>query len=236
MKFAYFGYRKWAEEILRKLELTDLGVDAFTIPQTEYSSLNFREKKIGVFNPKEVGSLDLEPYEALLFYGWSWMIPEDIVKEKDCVCLHPSPLPKYRGGSPLQHQIINGEDKSAVTLFKMGEKLDDGPIYYQKPFSLEGRLSDVFDRIVDVGSSMTINLLDNFENNNIETYQQNEAESTTYKRRRKSESELTSEMLKNMGSRQIHDFIRALQDPYPNAYIVGKDNRKIYLTDSKLEE
>ena len=48
--------------------------------------------------------------------------------------LHPSPLPKYRGGSPIQNQIINGESKSAVTLFKINNKIDQGDIIYQKEF------------------------------------------------------------------------------------------------------
>ena len=38
--------------------------------------------------------------------------------------VHPSLLPKYRGGSPMQHQIINGEKESAVTLFYMDEGID----------------------------------------------------------------------------------------------------------------
>ena len=65
--------------------------------------------------------------------------------------LHPSPLPKYRGGSPIQNQIINGEKNSAVTLFKMTRNLDDGDIYKQIPFSLKGSLDDIFNRIIKLG-------------------------------------------------------------------------------------
>lgn len=68
-----------------------------------------------------------------------------------CICLHPSPLPRYRGGSPIQNQIINGEVESAVTYFKMNNEIDAGPIIWQQNFSLDGDLKDVFSRISETG-------------------------------------------------------------------------------------
>ena len=46
--------------------------------------------------------------------------------------LHPSALPKFRGGSPIQNQIIRNIKNSKVTLFKMNEKIDAGPIILSK--------------------------------------------------------------------------------------------------------
>ena len=63
--------------------------------------------------------------DIILWYGWSSIIPPNIVNNYDCICLHPSPLPKYRGGTPIQNQIINGEKMSAVTIFKMKEGIDN---------------------------------------------------------------------------------------------------------------
>ena len=48
--------------------------------------------------------------------------------------LHPSPLPKFRGGSPIQNQIIRGKKISAVTIFKINKIIDGGDIYFQKNF------------------------------------------------------------------------------------------------------
>lgn len=45
--------------------------------------------------------------------------------------LHPSLLPKYRGATPIQSAILNGEKETGVTLFKMNEKMDEGPIISQ---------------------------------------------------------------------------------------------------------
>lgn len=236
MKFAYFGYRSWAEEILRSLEDSEFEIDAFTIPDTEYKNNNFRGSEMRVFNPKEIVDLNLDEYDALLFYGWSWIIKQDIVDNKTCVCLHPSPLPKYRGGSPIQHQIIAGEDESAVSLFKMGKELDDGPIYYQESFSLKGRLTDIFGRMVEVGSELTGKLLRDFVEGKENPVEQDQRLATSYKRRKPEESELSVDKLKDMTGRQIYDFIRALEDPYPNAYIVGKDGKKVLLKLADFED
>jgi methionyl-tRNA formyltransferase len=48
------------------------------------------------------------------------------------VCFHPSLLPKYRGGSAINWQIINGETMGGVTLFRPDDGIDEGPIYLQK--------------------------------------------------------------------------------------------------------
>jgi methionyl-tRNA formyltransferase len=48
------------------------------------------------------------------------------------VCFHPSLLPKYRGGSAINWQIINGETTGGVTVFRPDDGIDEGPIYLQK--------------------------------------------------------------------------------------------------------
>ena len=47
--------------------------------------------------------------DIVLFYGWSWKVSEKLINKFDCLMLHPSPLPKYRGGSPIQNQIRSCE-------------------------------------------------------------------------------------------------------------------------------
>jgi len=228
MKFAYFGYRSWSEDILKNLKNEEWDIDSFAIPNSEYKSPD------KIINPKKIQDLDFSDYKSLFFYGWSWIVPEKIINETECVCLHPSPLPKYRGGSPLQHQIINGEDYGAVSLFKMDSGLDTGPIYYQEKISLKGSLENIFGEIIKVGTNLTRDLLTDFKNNDVKTYAQNESLATTYQRRKPEESELTYEKMKNMNSRQLNDFIRALQDPYPNPFIICNDGKKVYLKKSDL--
>ena len=64
---------------------------------TCHNSENFAKKALK-YNPTYI-----------LFYGWSKIIDNKIINDFECIMLHPSPLPKYRGGSPIQNQIINGD-------------------------------------------------------------------------------------------------------------------------------
>jgi methionyl-tRNA formyltransferase len=244
MKFAYFGYRKWAFDITEKLFQKGEQFDMFTIHNTEYPNEAMNPlvldsdvaiiSSIQIINPKDVGQMNLKDYSALFFYGWSWLVPKNVTDNFHCVCCHPSPLPRYRGGTPMQHQIINGEEESAVTLFRMNQEMDSGDIYYQKSFSLEGNLNEIYSKVSEVSAELTLNLLNDFRKGTVKLYPQ-EGTPTIYKRRTPEMSEIKISDLETMTSKQIHDKIRALQSPYPNAYIKDKDGKKVYLLDSRTE-
>ena len=114
MKIIYYGYRNWAIDIFNKIEIEN----KYLITHKDYSIIEY-----------------VKP-DVVFFIGWSHIIPQSIVDNYKCICLHPSPLPKYRGGTPIQHQIINGELESAVTLFIMDKGIDTGDIVYQSKFNL----------------------------------------------------------------------------------------------------
>ena len=109
MKIYCVGYRSWALQIYENLKKTTK--HKFKLLKKKKISL----KEISTFNP-----------DYILFYGWSNKIPINIINKYFCVMLHPSPLPKFRGGKPLQNQIIRNIKSSKITLFKMEKKLDAG--------------------------------------------------------------------------------------------------------------
>ena len=104
MKILCVGYRDWAIKIYKNLNLNKKKKIYFHCTR---SGLN---KKISKLSPN-----------IILFYGWSWKIEEKIFSNFNCFMLHPSPLPKFRGGSPIQNQIIRGKKISAVTIFKINK-------------------------------------------------------------------------------------------------------------------
>ena len=155
------GYRDWAYDLF-------VNVDRCVIDNCVY------------VDDKDMLDTMIDEYEPkfIFFIGWSWIIKDDIINNYPCICLHPSPLPKYRGGSPMQHQIINGEKTSAVTLFEMDEGIDTGDILFQKKFSLDGDLDDIYRRVSDIGTDGVIEILEDGYQNQIK---QNEEEATFYK-------------------------------------------------------
>ena len=175
----------------------------------------------------------LRKYDAIFFVGWSWIVDCKILKSIPCICLHPSPLPKYRGGSPLQHQIINGEDTSAVTLFIMDEKLDHGPIMWQEEFSLSGNLSDIFTRITSLGIRGIRAICEDLDFN--KCVEQDHEEATFFARRKPPASEIKLEDFTAYTAESIYNKVRALQDPYPNAYVTCKDGTKLFIKEAGHE-
>ena len=205
----FCGYRDWAKNIYRSLAISH------DIELCESQS------KLNSLNPKD--------YDIIFFAGWSDIVSDDWTNNASCVCLHPSPLPKYRGGSPIQNQIIAGEKWSAVTLFQMNNKLDQGNIIKQNIFSLHGSLDDIFSRI----ETLAISMIDDIINSNyFSSYKQNEDEATYCKRRTPDMSKIETEDFKNFTAEEIYNKIRCLQNPYPLPYVVCKNNTKLYILEA----
>jgi len=208
------GYRDWSYKLYSKLESYDY--DVVYIDNKDFLEIAIKE---------------IQP-EMIFFIGWSWIVKKDIIKNYKCICLHPSPMPKYRGGSPIQHQIINGETESAVTLFKMDNGIDTGDILYQESFSLDGDLKDIFNKIVEIGFNGVCKILEG----EIKPIKQNNKHATFYKRRTQDMSEINVNDFINYTAKEIHNKVRALQNPYPNAFIKCKDNTKLFITHTNLGE
>ena len=65
---------------------------------------------------------------------------------------------------------------------------------------------------------------------------QNNSIATAYKRRTPGQSEIKFEDFKSKTAKQLHNFVRALQEPYPNAFVVCKGGAKLYILKTRAEE
>lgn len=218
------SYREWSDSICKEIQYKFKNDDVvFTLCNTS--------KKFSYLISKN-------NYDLIFFLGWSSIISNEVVEKNLCICLHPSMLPKYRGGSPIQHQIISGETTSAVTLFVMDQGIDTGPILFQENFSIENcELNDIFESIISLGIQGCSKIIkDLIEGISLNPIHQNNSESSFFKRRTNDMSEITIEDFSKYSAKEIYNKIRALQDPYPNAFIRCKDNTILYLIKSKHGE
>jgi methionyl-tRNA formyltransferase len=98
---------------------------------------------IPVFQPKNLSELPSQflAFNPQLFVvaAYGKIIPSKILQiaQYGAINIHPSLLPKYRGSTPIQTTLLNGDQTSGVTFIKMDEKMDHGPILHQIPFTLE---------------------------------------------------------------------------------------------------
>jgi len=216
MKIACIGYRVWALNIYDYLaKETD---DIYLIFR---SKSQYNEEILRAFKP-----------DLVLFYGWSWTVNETLLNDFICLMLHPSALPKYRGGSPIQNQIIAGEKKSKVSIFTMNNQIDAGDLVGQEDISLEGSLDSIFKQIEIAGIQLTLQII----SNGLNPKPQNHSEATYFKRLTNENSEITLEELTGKSADFLLNKIRMLADPYPNAFFKTSDGKKLVILDVRIEE
>ncbi len=211
MRILFCGYRTWA---IRAYNLLGRVFDFASSPEELEEKTSNRH------------------YDIIFFVGWSWMIKKELIQSSKCICMHPSPLPKYRGGSPIQNQIINGEKESAVTFFIMDEKMDHGNILWQEKLSLSGNLDCIFRDMSSLTRSGITHIL-NSPNN--EGKEQDHNEATIYKRRKPEDSEIKPEDFYASTAEELYNKIRCLQGPYPKPFIKCKDGTTLYITGAKCD-
>jgi methionyl-tRNA formyltransferase len=201
MVYLFCGYRDWSIKLYEKL----------TLEYDNFVFINSPKKLTYSFIKK------IDP-EFIFFPDWSWIIPKKITDNYKCICFHESNLPKFRGGSPLQNQIIRGIDKTKSTAFIMSGGLDEGKIILQKELSLKGSLNEIFKRMIINDYTMIKKIIDGKYK-----LKNQKGMPTKFKRRNELQSELTN---LDYSKKYLYNFIRMLDDPYPNAFIqIGK--RKI---------
>ncbi|OMH39836.1 methionyl-tRNA formyltransferase [Desulfurobacterium indicum] len=96
------------------------------------------------------------------------------------VNVHASLLPKYRGASPIQSALLNGEDKTGVTIMRITEKLDSGDIYIQEetPISIDDTAQTLHDRLAVMGGSLLVRALPLIASGKLKPVPQNDSEAT----------------------------------------------------------
>ena len=215
MRVVCVGYREWALNIYSRIQ-------RFT---------NHEVVIIKAQNDFDFSSLEMLKPEFVLLYGWSWKIPSGFISTHKCLMLHPSDLPKYRGGSPIQNQILNGILDSKVSIFQCTDEIDAGPILAQRPLSLRGELSEIIDRIEHGGFEATLDIL----KGEYKISKQDKEDVSYYQRRTPSQSEITLDELKTANAVDIYNKVRCLQDPYPNAFIKMSDGSKLFLKSVSID-
>jgi len=160
--------------------------------------------------------------DLILVLGWYYMIPEKIRMSAKYGAwgIHASLLPRYAGNAPLVWAIVNGEKRTGVTLFKLGNGVDDGDIILQRafPIAFKDTISNVYEKATIYSKEMIVGVLDNIQN--ITFTPQDKTKIEVYPPRTHRDGVID---LKKYAV-EIYNYIRAQTKPYPGAfsYINGK--------------
>lgn len=160
--------------------------------------------------------------------GFPYILKKKLIKKPhygffNC---HAGKLPKYRGGSPLNWQIINNEKKFGLSVIKINTGIDSGNIFYKKDFLLKKRY-DINNLHKIANKQFPIMVKKSLEKiiSGQKGLKQNKMRAKYFKQRSSSDSEIK---INQISYKQIKLMIRALKKPYPCAYFWFK-NRKIII-------
>jgi len=175
---------------------------------------------------------DIKP-EYIFFPHWSWIIPEKIYRNFECVVFHMTDLPYGRGGSPLQNLIINKIYNTKISAIKVKQGLDTGEIYLKEDFNIAlGSAEEIFQKLSEI---IFFKLIPYILENNPVTYKQT-GEIVTFNRRKPEESNIINANLLKL--EDLYDFIRMLDaEGYPKAYIkTGKFKIELFEAHKKSDK
>ena len=200
MKLVFLAYRSWAIAACKK---------AFPLAEKKFKDIKILK------DPKELeGVKD----SVVLGAGWSWIISEDVISDNRVIALvHPSDLPNYAGGSPIQHQIIDGIEKTTACLFKVTEDLDAGAVFLKSPLSLEGGISDIFDDLEKVTTELFCRFIETYPK--ISETSQEKTSLKIKKRLSPEDSRLKKSDFRDKNTKELYNLMRCREDPYPNVFI-----------------
>lgn len=125
------------------------------------------EHQIPVLQPHKLSEIAARiealdsPLGVLVSFGK--IIPQSIIDlfTPGIINIHPSLLPKYRGPSPIESAIVNGDQETGVSLIQLTAQMDAGPIYAYSPLELTGRETkpELYDTLGSMGTTMLLQLL-----------------------------------------------------------------------------
>lgn len=150
------------------------------------------QNKINCLSPQKLDSdfsshLTPETYNLFLVASYGKIIPKNIIDmpKFGTLNIHPSLLPKYRGPSPVQAQILNDEKNVGVTIMLMDEQIDHGPIISQKTLEIPAwpvKLEELKKILAKASADLFAGILNDWMAGKIEPKEQNHTEATFTKK------------------------------------------------------
>ena len=141
---------------------------------------------IPVFQPDKIKNdyeriLEVKP-DIIITCAYGQIIPKVLLDlpRLGCINVHASLLPKLRGGAPLHHAIIDGLDKTGITIMYMDEAMDTGDIISMISYDIKSSdtTEDIHDTLMELGAKLLIDTLPSIVTGTNRRIKQNEMEAT----------------------------------------------------------
>lgn len=227
MKIVYFGNGPRGLKCLETLIEAKENIVAVVGHPGEKSSVVEYAEHVGLptFQPTNVNNSEfiekLKRFQGQLFIlsGYNQILKPKIINlpEKGCINLHGGKLPEYRGTAPINWQIINGEKIGGCCILYVDEGIDTGPIIVQKSYKIsENDTSiDIVKKQLKLFPTMLLEVVKKIKEGTAKAVPQDKEKGCYYTRRYPRDGIINWE---TMTAQQVYNLVRALVDPYPNAF------------------
>lgn len=184
--------------------------------------LNFKDKS-------DVEALAALKPDVLVVAAYGLILPQSVldVPKYMPMNVHASLLPKYRGASPIQSALLDGEFVTGITIMKVEPELDSGPILLQKSLRIaeNDHAGIIHDELANMGAKAIVEALDRLKKGRLVAISQDDSKATYAQKLGKKDGLLDW----NRPATEIHNRIRAMF-PWPGAYFFWeRDGKKIRL-------
>lgn len=151
--------------------------------------------------------------DFIVVAAYGQILPLEVLNHAPCINLHASILPQYRGASPIQQSLINGDSKSGVTAMLMDVGLDTGDILQIEEVIIDNEMmvEELFLKLTSVASDLTLSVLKNFSDLSVE--KQDDSKATHCKKIVKADG-----MVQFEDAKKIYNMYRAFT-PWPGIFL-----------------
>lgn len=232
VKIIFLGTPQFAVPILKKLAQSEFRPAAvFTAPDKPIGrkqiltappvKISAQQLKISVFQPKNKKELEeqiekLQP-DLIISAAYGIILTKKILEipKFSCLNIHPSLLPKYRGASPIHSAILNGDNKTGITIFKMAEEIDNGAIIAQMEFPISQNYTtpEISNLLAKLGADLLLQILPDWIDGEITLKEQHEKETSFSKIIRKEDGKINWQNSAEEIERQIRAYT-----PWPGTF------------------
>ena len=253
-KIVFFGSSKHVIPVIQTLKSTKSGFNLVLVVTTEKNPSDpiphfCNKNKIMYISVASVTSLNNSiingqlsmvncQLAALAYFGL--IIPQKVLKffSKGIINIHPSLLPKYRGPTPVQSAILNGEKTTGVSIIRLDNKIDHGPILAQKEEKIlkDDTADTLYARLFKSGSDLVAQTIKHNIKEQLKPHQQDHSKATFTKLLKKNDGQINID--NPPSSIKIDKMIRAYH-PWPGTWtrsmINGKSSIIKFLPEKKLQ-
>ena len=175
LKVIFMGTPEFAVPILKMLNENTTVVSVITQPDKEVGRKKEKtfspvkkyalENNLKVLQPLKIDIEDISNIncDIIITCAYGQILNQKILEypKLGCINVHASLLPKYRGGAPIHWCLINGEEKTGITIMYMDKGMDSGDIIKQEEYLItdSDTVSTLHDKLSEIGSKLLLDTL-----------------------------------------------------------------------------